>query len=290
MITPDTTIAAVLEAHPALVDVLADYHPHFQRLRDPQLRKVMAPRVTVAEAARIAGVRPDELLRVLRRAVGDTSASPVTAERGGVEGQGRVLHRAIDPRPLPSPPPPTGPEVLLDVREDIAQGREPFAAIMAAVKNLAPDAVLVLRVPFEPIPLYSILAQRGFDHWAVQHGPGDWTVRFARGSAAAPAGAPAAPDSAAGRAAAAPPSGSARKRITLDVRDLEPPLPMVRVLERLDALAPGEELEVLLNRRPMLLYPQLEERGFLHETAEVEPGLVRIVIRGSAPGPRPGAG
>ena len=29
----------------------------------------------------------------------------------------------------------------------------------------------------------------------------------------------------------------------------------------------------------MFLYPQLDERGFVHETDEPEPGLVRIRIR-----------
>jgi hypothetical protein len=33
------------------------------------------------------------------------------------------------------------------------------------------------------------------------------------------------------------------------------------------------------DRRPIFLYPQLEERGFAHVTDEPEPGLVRIVIR-----------
>ena len=29
----------------------------------------------------------------------------------------------------------------------------------------APDGVLVLRAPFEPVPLYRVLARRGFAHW-----------------------------------------------------------------------------------------------------------------------------
>jgi len=65
----------------------------------------------------------------------------------------------------------------------------------------------------------------------------------------------------------------------LDVRGLEPPEPMVRVLKALDRLAPGQRLEVRHSRRPTLLYPQLEDRGFVHETDEPESGLVRIVIR-----------
>ena len=71
----------------------------------------------------------------------------------------------------------------------------------------------------------------------------------------------------------------ARDRTVLDVRGLEPPQPMVRVLEEIDRLGPGAELEVHHERRPMFLYPQLDERGLIHETDEPEPGLVRILIR-----------
>jgi uncharacterized protein (DUF2249 family) len=54
---------------------------------------------------------------------------------------------------------------------------------------------------------------------------------------------------------------------------------MVRILERLDALEPGQTLEVWHERRPMFLYPQLEARGFGHETDEPQPGVIRIRIR-----------
>jgi uncharacterized protein (DUF2249 family) len=64
----------------------------------------------------------------------------------------------------------------------------------------------------------------------------------------------------------------------LDVRGLEPPQPMVRVLQRLDTLGPDDELTVILDRRPLFLYPQLEDRGFAHRTEELEPGQVRVVI------------
>jgi len=64
----------------------------------------------------------------------------------------------------------------------------------------------------------------------------------------------------------------------LDVRGLEPPQPMVAVLERLESLAPGETLIVIHDRRPVFLYPQLDERGFTHRTDEAEPGVIRITI------------
>ncbi|MFO7171386.1 MAG: DUF2249 domain-containing protein [Bacillota bacterium] len=65
----------------------------------------------------------------------------------------------------------------------------------------------------------------------------------------------------------------------LDNRGLEPPEPMMRVLEALARLGPEEELEVLNDRRPLFLYPILEERGYVHETTENPDGTVRIRIR-----------
>lgn len=157
--------------------------------------------------------------------------------------------------------------VHLDVRENLRRGEEPFARIMAAVGALADDGVLVVRAPFEPIPLYAVLGKRGFRHWTERHAADDWSVAFHRETGPPATSAPS-PLPAVGRA----------PRV-LDVRGLEPPQPMVRVLEEIDRLAPGAELEVRHDRRPTFLYPQLDERGFAHETDEPEPGLVRIRIR-----------
>ena len=68
----------------------------------------------------------------------------------------------------------------------------------------------------------------------------------------------------------------------LDVRGLDPPEPLLRVLEAAEALAPGDAIEVIHDRRPLLLYPQLEERGLVHDTDEPGPGVVRIRIRRAA--------
>jgi uncharacterized protein (DUF2249 family) len=70
----------------------------------------------------------------------------------------------------------------------------------------------------------------------------------------------------------------ARDAVRLDVRGMEPPWPMVRALEALERLGAGERLEILHDRRPLFLYPQLDERGFRHATDELGPGLVRIAI------------
>jgi uncharacterized protein (DUF2249 family) len=66
--------------------------------------------------------------------------------------------------------------------------------------------------------------------------------------------------------------------LLVDVRSLEPPLPMLRILELLDRLSVGQRLVVTHERRPIFLYPQLDGRGFTHQTEQIGPGEFRITI------------
>ena len=70
--------------------------------------------------------------------------------------------------------------VTLDVRDDLQRGREPFSRIMGTVAQLRPDEKLRLVAPFEPVPLFAVLAQQGFTHSARQIANGDWEVLFER--------------------------------------------------------------------------------------------------------------
>jgi uncharacterized protein (DUF2249 family) len=272
VISADVTVARLLEEHPELVEVLAGYHPHFKALRNRLLRRVMAPRVTIAQAAGMAGVPVQGLLAALRSAVDEVAPTEPSPPALSTEGRGTTDARSEGGRPAALTDVAEDRQVHIDVREDIRRGEEPLARIMAAVKTLAGEQVLVLRAPFEPIPLYDILGKRGFAHWAERHAADDWTASFYRPAAALESPAPI-------KGLATDSAG----HIVLDVRGLEPPQPMVRVLEQIDHLSAGAELEVRHDRRPVFLYPQLDDRGFVHETDEPEPGLVRIRIRrGSA--------
>jgi uncharacterized protein (DUF2249 family) len=262
MITADSNLGRLLDEHPGLVEFLAGYHEHFARLRSRVLRRVMAPRVTVAQAARVAGVPAADLVAALRGAIGAETAPDDTAS-GDDE--------------LPARPPALDrlAVVELDVRDDIRRGAEPLKRIVAAAKALAPGATLAIRAPFEPVPLYGVLGERGLAHWTERLADADWRIWFYRCDAEVPA----TPGAAAATGARESARAGDGDPAVLDVRGLEPPLPMVRVLERLDTLPPGGVLRVLHERRPMFLYPQLDHRGFMHGTVELGPGLVQIVIR-----------
>jgi uncharacterized protein (DUF2249 family) len=156
--------------------------------------------------------------------------------------------------------------VTLDVREDIQRGREPFSKIMTAVSQLKHNEDLRLIAPFEPVPLFALLSQRGFSHQAKSTAEGAWEILFSRRSEAASTPQRVAPARASESGAPAACSGT--PVVQLDARGLEPPEPLVKILEALTALPEGARLRAHTDRRPMHLYAQLEERGFVGETEE----------------------
>jgi uncharacterized protein (DUF2249 family) len=72
---------------------------------------------------------------------------------------------------------------VVDVREDIRRGQEPFDRIMQAVTSLEDGEELVVINVFEPVPLYGVLARQGFAHETARTAEGDWCVTFRRGTA-----------------------------------------------------------------------------------------------------------
>lgn len=138
--------------------------------------------------------------------------------------------------------------VRLDVRDQIKTGREPFSQIMGAVGQLEAGQKFLLIAPFEPAPLYAVMAQRGFSSVATVREDGDWEILFS------------------------PVLEQSEEIITLDARGLEPPEPLVKILEAVGQLPKGATLRAHTDRRPVHLHAQLEERGFSGESREQADG------------------
>ena len=168
--------------------------------------------------------------------------------------------------------------VTLDVRDEIARGHEPFGKIMSAVGELRDGQRLKLIAPFQPVPLFGILAADGFSHEVRETASGDWEVLFSRTRETKLT-------SASSRACSQSPRLSppcdceSTKVVDLDTREMEPPQPLVTILEGISDLPPGAELRARTSRRPMHLYPALEERGFQGRTDEQPDGSFVTLIR-----------
>jgi uncharacterized protein (DUF2249 family) len=68
----------------------------------------------------------------------------------------------------------------LDVRLILADGGEPFVLIMETAAPLRAGESLLLTAPFEPVPLYAALAQRGFARQTEEVNAGEWWILFTR--------------------------------------------------------------------------------------------------------------
>lgn len=157
--------------------------------------------------------------------------------------------------------------VTLDVRRYVYHGQEPFGEIMNTVAQLAPGQKLLLLAPFEPAPLFRVMAARGFTHTAEQAPSGHWEVLFEHDGESAPEGG--------GEAA----SRAEARGIEIDARGLEPPMPMVRILETIEALSDETLVIARTDRRPFFLLEELPRRGFAGETEEAPDGSYITHIR-----------
>ena len=66
--------------------------------------------------------------------------------------------------------------------------------------------------------------------------------------------------------------------VVLDNRGLEPPQPMMRILETLETLPDDATLLAINEREPLFLYPELMARGYVYQTTPHPDGSFHIAI------------
>ncbi len=161
------------------------------------------------------------------------------------------------------------PKLKLDVRETLAGGVDPFHLIMDHISILKEGEVFHLVNSFEPMPLYTVLAKRGFDHYtevldSVFH------IYFFR---SVDTGNASVNDN-------KTPSAHTERPdvIEMDVRDLEPPEPMIKILGKVRELDEKTILLVHHHREPMMLYEKLDEIGFQAVTTKINDNYYKVVI------------
>lgn len=263
-IGPDTRVSKLIRADERAIEVLAELSPKFKKLRNPLLRKVMAPRVTLAEAAKIGGIPFERMAEAL-------------------EELGFDREKREDPEATfyPQPNPKGDPDLIadlseekvhpLDVRSELADGKDPFPSIMKALEQVPPEGALKLINSFEPIPLIRKLERKGYGHYVEEKGKelvityfrkkgdeGTTEITKKRSKGEQVESDPDRMREEYGEQAA-----------FIDVRGLEMPEPMMRILEHLRQMPSGEGLYVQHERVPRYLLPELEQEGFSYAMKEV---------------------
>jgi len=147
-------VAALLEAYPALEEVLIAQAPAFERLRNPVLRRTVARVATIEQAAAIAGLSGRDLVTTLRRAAGQPVDEAVAGESAAGTGD--------DDGPLPTWVDPARVRRVIDADAILAGGAAPLASVFEAARALDGDDLLEIRVSFRPVPLVESLERQGY--------------------------------------------------------------------------------------------------------------------------------
>lgn len=264
MITKDMKISKILELYPQALQVLTNFSPHFKKLNNKLLRKTLASRVTVEQAAKIADVDLYSLLFELNKSINIEYKSTTNNKETMIENTA----------------PKEKPEILqnlrsekiikLDVRPILDSGKDPFLEIMSAVKSLKDDQVLNLINSFEPLPLYNVMKNKGFEHWTEKEG-NVFNVFFYKGTESTN-------QNAGVEHSSNDNSFDYENVIEIDVRDLVPPEPMMKILENISKVDEKTVMVVHHHREPMMLYPKLEERGYEAVTNKINDNYYKVVI------------
>lgn len=263
-INANTKIAVLLKQHPGALDAIVSLSPRFEKLRNPFLRKLMAGRTSIAMASKLGGCAVSDFFNKLQP-LGfdiDTQTKEITTEEKPIPD----FLKNINP----------GNIVELDVRPVFDLGKDPLNIILQKVRQLQPGQVLKIINTFEPTPLMHLLGKQGFESFTDTSGAGEFHTYFFKKT-------PSAVSLPSQEANNAKDWDEILRRFeghleTIDVRQLEMPLPMHTILESLNSLSADKALYVYHKRIPVFLLPELEERKFSFRIKEINAAEVHLLI------------
>jgi uncharacterized protein (DUF2249 family) len=263
-INANTKIAAILKQHPDALEAIISISPKFNKLRNPLLRKLMASRTSINMASKVAGCQVNDFFEKLKPLgfVGDKTAA---IEKEEVPKTAPSFIQNIKNTEV----------VKLDVRPVIESGKDPFNIITGKIKQLQSGEVLKLVNSFEPVPLIQILNKQGFEYYVETINENLVNTYFRKTTGTKTV-------EITGKKTGEDWDEVIRRfknnLITIDVRHLEMPLPMMTILEALEKLTADQALFVYHKRIPMFLLPELSERMFDYRIKEVSEGEVHLLI------------
>lgn len=264
VINKDTKISTILKENMDAVEAIASINRHFIKLKNPFLRKMLAPRVSVEGAAQVGNSTANRMLEALEK-IGFEVQYEIEEINNNIETNSNIEMETTN-------------IVDLDVRPILDGGTDPFNAIMETLKTLKPEETLRIINTFEPIPLLNILKNKGYEYESKR--PQDGIVHTYLHKVGDAVEETTNLDKVEGPDLSYEDLENkfAGKLVEIDVRDLEMPMPMVTILEAIESLEEGHALYVHHKRLPQYLLPELKKREFDYKKQEVDIDNMKLII------------
>lgn len=264
-INENTKISALISYNPKSIDAIISISNNFDKLKNPILRKILASRVSIKQAAKIGGSSIEVFYNKLIPLGFELNE---TKENYKKEAEPLSYHfKDLDEKKI----------VDLDVRDILKDGKDPFNIIMDTLAGLANDSVLKIINTFEPTPLISILSKKGYLHNTVVIEKQLVYTYFIKESKYTIDNKVIVNDSGSDEITTILKSfGNNIKEI--DVKLLEMPLPMALILNELSTLPDGHILFVHHKKVPKFLFPELAERGYQWRIQIISANDIKLLI------------
>lgn len=167
IITPKTKVLDLVEAYPQLEEIVIQYAPAFEKLKNPVLRRTVAKIATLQQAAAVGNVKVEDLINRLRSEVGQDLFSGDSAIVYSTQVPDWFSEELV--------------ETEFDAKEMLAAGEQPVSQVIADLRNLSEGKVYRLIAPFLPAPLMDKASSLGMAHWVEKRDDEEFSICFYRG-------------------------------------------------------------------------------------------------------------
>jgi uncharacterized protein (DUF2249 family) len=262
IITPATKIGAVIKDNPRAIETLISLSPHFKKLQNPFLRRLLAPRVTIAEAAVIGECPVERILDNLALIGFEVKPGQTEPEAAAATTDTGAAIELV---------------VSHDARPQLAAGEDPLNAILKKLAIVKPNETMLVINSFEPAPLIRLLKSKGYLITVSKKKPGLVFTYITNNNESA-------------SLVETEPSAAEDSELfdnvlqhynlkftEVDVREMEMPQPMITILDELEHLQSWEALYVRHKRVPVYLLPELKERNFSYVYRKMESEVVILI-------------
>ncbi|APU96316.1 MULTISPECIES: DUF2249 domain-containing protein [Sphingobacterium] len=269
-INQHTKISELISYNDLSIEAIAAIAKPLRKIRIPVLRRILAPRVSIGEAAKIGGC-----------SVADFRAALVPLGFIWMSDGAEKVNDPFDAAERPSWMDDAAVTVVFDVRPLLEMGQDPLKDIFQLYRSLVAGGILCISNSFVPIPLIRRMEERGVPSYSHEWAEGEFRSYFYKKDTVLSV------QPAEGDHISFVPKRlfeqklarlSALQLVTLDVRTLPMPQPMESILEALAQLKADEVVYVKHRKVPLHLLEELDHfsyRIFIHEQ---HPGDVHLLI------------
>lgn len=279
-IDANTRISAIIKHNKESIVAIASIAKVFEKLKNPILRKVMAPRVNLAEAAKIGSCTVDDFAIALKPLGFTFETSREAKGQASTINETRNSSESEPPDWLKNINKDTSDE--FDVREIIEDGSDPLKQIMKRFKKVKAGNSLCIINSFVPTPLVRLLEKDGVKSYTHQIDDKIFRTYFLKPTKTVKKDSKTKAENVFVNSEdeflkiyERFPSTHVKR---IDVRELEMPLPMQNILKELALLEDNSALYVDHKRVPIYLLEELAHQDFEVHIYNQDENEVKLIL------------